>query len=122
MLPLGFESPGDQPVFGFNRAIAPFGLVGCIAGALNGQAPLREGGIVISFALLSGPQSGLQARRLQGFQNGLGHRLIDLQAAHVEAIDTAPVDDVFPRAVVARGGVPAAIVGPEATATMAAGG
>ena len=122
LLPFGFESPGDQPVFGFDRAIAPFGFVGFVTGALNSQTPLREGGVVIGFPLLSGPQSGLQARRLQGFQKGLGHRLINLQAAYMEAIDPAPVDDVCPRAVVTRGGVPAAIVGPEATAAMAAGG
>jgi hypothetical protein len=54
LLPLRFEPAGDQPVFGFDGPITPFGLFGLVAGALDGQPPLREGGIVIGFELLRG--------------------------------------------------------------------
>lgn len=84
--------------------------------------PLREGGIVIGFQLLSGAKSGLNASGFQGFEKSLRHRFVDLHAAHVEAVDAPSADNVLARTVVAGGHVPATIVGAQATAAVSAGG
>ncbi len=91
MLPLCFEPASDQSVFRLNGAIATFGPFRLIAGEVDGQLPMREGGIVIGFQLLSGDQSGLNASGFQGFEKSLCHRFVDLHAAHVGAVGPRPL-------------------------------
>ena len=55
---------------------------------------------MIGFELLRGEESRLHARGFEGLKKSLSHRLVDLQAAHVEAVDPSSADDVFAGAVI----------------------
>jgi hypothetical protein len=77
------------------------------------------------------PRAGAPARscphrcgrgRLQGGDEGPGDGLVDLDAADIEAIDAAALDQDLARAMMAGCGVAAAIVGMQAAPAMAATG
>jgi len=60
--------------------------------------------------------------RLQSGEEGPGDGFVDLDAADIEAIDAAALDQDFARAVIAGRGVAAAIVGMQAATANARSG
>jgi hypothetical protein len=119
-LPVGFESTRDQPILGLHRAIASFGPFGFVPGPFNGEAPLCERGVVVRFDLVRRHERGVQGRWREGREEGRGHGLVDLEPADVEAVDAAPINQVFAGAVIAGRGMAAVIMGVQAPAAAAA--
>ena len=59
-VPLGFQTPGDQPVVRVDGPVAALGGAGVVAGLLDLSAPLCERGVVAVLEVLRGGQAGLQ--------------------------------------------------------------
>jgi hypothetical protein len=78
LIPGSFEASSDQPILWFHGVIAPLGPLGVIAGALDGQAPLRQRGVVIGVELSRGDERGFQGGRGEGREKGFGHGRVDL--------------------------------------------
>ena len=83
-VPLGFQTPGDQPVVRVDGPVATLGLAGLVAGLLDLAAPLRERGVVTVLELLGGGQAGLQRGGLQRGQEGGGYGGVDRDAADAQ--------------------------------------
>jgi hypothetical protein len=61
--------------------------------------------------MFGGNQRGLHAGRLQGGQDGVGDRRIDLATTDVEAVLPASFDDALARTMIALADIAAAIMG-----------
>ena len=119
-LPVGFESAGHQPILGLHRAIAALGAFGFVPCPFDGEAPLRERGIMVGVELLRGDERGVEGGRREGREEGRGHGRVDLESPDVEAVDATPLDQVFARAVIPGRGIAALIMGVQAAATVPA--
>ena len=119
LFPLRLQAARDQPVLGIDGVVSALGQERFVAPPLDLQAPLVQRGVMAGFQTLGGDQCGLHAGGLQGRQEGISDRCVDLAAADVEAVLAAPFDDALARAMIAGSGIPAAIVGAQPAATMA---
>jgi hypothetical protein len=63
---------------------------------------LLECRLAISFEPLGGGNAGREFRGFEGANEAACDRLVDLNAAHVQAINTAPFDENLPGTVVPR--------------------
>ena len=90
----------DETVLGILGVITAFGALRFIVRPFNGQAPLRERGVVIRFKKLSRVYGSLKACWFNRTQKGLGYCRVDLQDADVKAVDAAAVLDPFVQAMV----------------------
>jgi hypothetical protein len=77
---------------------------------------------VIGLELLDREHGCGYRRRRDGFQESIGHGLLDDRSADVETVHAASVDEVFASAVITRSRVPAAIMNMQMAATVAASG
>jgi hypothetical protein len=84
-----------------DRAIAALGALDLEVGTLDCKAPLGEGTVVIGLQQLGCAQRCGEAGGLHGTEERIGHGLIDLHAADVQAVHAATFDDALVRAVVA---------------------
>jgi hypothetical protein len=110
ILPIGFETTGDETVVGIDSTIAalrPLSLVVC---AFHSEAPLRKHAVGISFKLFSRGHCSLNAYRLECGENRKRHRLVYSSGAGVEAVDTTAFNNVFAGAVITRRGGAAHVV------------
>src|SRR5271157_315853 len=118
LFPLGFESACHESVFGLNGTILTLGSFGFVASTFHRQTPLSECCIVIRFELLYGELCCFQSRRRQSFEKSIDNGLIDLNAAHVQAIHSASANHILARAMVSgRRGSPR-VVSVEPTGTL----
>src|SRR5215469_6711924 len=116
--PLGFESACHESVFGLNGTILTLGSFGFVASAFHRQTPLTECCIVVRFELLYGDLCCFEGHGRQSFERSVDNGLIDLNAAHVQAIHSASVNDILARAMVAGRCGSARVVSVEPTATL----
>jgi hypothetical protein len=93
-VPLGLQTPGDQPVVRVDGPVATLGLAGLVAGLLDLAAPLRECGVVTVLELLGGGQAGLQRGGLQRGQERGGHGGVDRDAAEAQVPGAAALDEL----------------------------
>jgi len=123
-VPLGLQSPGDQPVVRVDGPVAALGPACLVAGLLDLPAPLRERGVVTILELLRGGQTGLQRGGLQRGQESGGHGGVDRDAADAQVPGAPAVDELAGAgAVVAgRGFGRAVVVDGELAAAGPAGG
>ena len=122
LLPFAFEAARHQPVVGVDGAVAAFGALRFVAGPLQPEPPLLQSGLAVAFEPFSGGECGGKPGRLQGEDEGAGDGLVDLNAADIEAIDAAALDQNLARTMVPRRRIATAIVGVQAAAAMAAAG
>ena len=119
--PLRFESACHESVFGFDRTILTLGTFGFVASAFHRQAPLTERCIVVGFELLDGELRCFQRRGRQSFEKSIDNGLIDLNAADIETVHAASLDDILARAMVSGRRVSARVVRMQPTATLSTG-
>lgn len=122
LLPLRLEPACHQPVVGIDRAIAALGALDLLVGALDRQAPLGQGAVVIGLQQLRRTHRCPQAGGCHSAQEGMDHGLVDLRATDVQAVHAATIDDALVRALVARRLVLAAVVRVQLAPAVAAGG
>ena len=122
LFPVRFEPARDQTVVRVHRAIAALGLVGLVLRTLHRQAPLGKGPIVVGLQLLGRAHSGAQSRGGNGGEERLGHGLVDLHAADVQAVHAAAVDHALVGAVVPRRLLLAPVVRAQLASAMATRG
>jgi hypothetical protein len=112
----------DETVLAILGVITAFGALRFIVRPFNGQAPLRERGVVIRFKKLSRVYGSLNICWFNRTQKGLGYCRVDLQAADVKAVDAAAVLDPFVQAMVIGRLVGSTIVSFKFAAAVATGG
>ena len=110
LFPLRLQAARHQPIVRINGLVSTLSLGCFVMTPLDLQAPLIQGRVVVGFQPFGGNQRGLHTRRLQGGQEGVGDRRIDLATADVEAVLAASFDDALARTMIARADVPAAIM------------
>src|SRR5215471_4659261 len=116
--PLGFESACHQSVLGLHGTILTLGSFSFVASTFHCQTPLTECGIVIRFELLYGELGCFESRGRQSFEKSIDNGLIDLHAAHVEAVHSASVNEILACAMIAGRRGSARVVSVEPTATL----
>ena len=121
-LPVGFEPSGHQAVVGVDGQVTPLGFGGFVAGLFDLAAPLVQGGVVVGLEDFRGGDDRGHPGRSERGQEGGGDGLVDLHAAHGEAIHAATVDQAAVGAVIAGGGVGALVVHGEAPSAATADG
>src|SRR5499427_9269572 len=122
LLPVAFEAARHQPVVRIDSAIAALGALRLVIGSLDPEPPLFQRHFAFGFQPLSGGKSGGKPGRLQGSDKGPRDGLVDLDAANIEAIDAAVLDENLARAVVTWRGVATTIVGVQTAPAMATAG
>src|SRR5215472_3175755 len=122
LLPFALKTAGDKTVLGIDSAIAAFGALCLVPGTLGGEPALGERIVAIGFEPFGGGESGFKSRGSQRSENGAGNRAVDLHRADAQTIDTAPIDDVFAGAVVARRCSASGVVGAQPPPARTAGG
>ena len=110
LFPLRLQATRHQPIVGIDGVVSAFGLGCFVTPPLDLQAPLRQSRVTIGFQLFGGGQRGFHAGGLQGGQEGVGDRRIDLATTNVEAVLTASRNDALARTMVARADIPATIM------------
>jgi len=122
LLPLALEAAGDKTVLGIDSAIAAFGTLCLVPGALGGEPALDERIVAIGFEPFGGGESGFETRWSKRGENGARNRVVDLHRADAQTKDAATVDDVFAGAVVARRRGATGVVGAQPSPACAAAG
>jgi hypothetical protein len=122
LLPLALEAAGDEAVLGIDSAIAAFGTLCLVPGALGGEPPLGERIVAIGFAPFGGGERGFETRWSKRGENGACNRVVDLHCTDAQTKDAAAIDDVFAGAVVARRCTASGVVGAQPPSARAAAG
>jgi len=122
LLPLALEAAGDKTVLGIDSAIAAFGTLCLVPGALGGEPALDERIVAIGFEPFGGGESSFETRWSKRGENGARNRVVDLHRADAQTKDAATVDDVFAGAVVARRRGATGVVGAQPSPACAAAG
>jgi hypothetical protein len=122
ILPIGFQAASYESVLGLHGSVAAFGLFGLVARPFHFQPPLRQSRVVIGLELFDREPHSFHGSRRNGFEKGVGHGVLDSQAADRETVLPASIHDIFAGAVVTRRRVPAAIVNMQTPAAMTTGG
>ena len=113
---------GVQPVVWIDGTVAALGAARFVACPLDAETPLPERGLAIGLEPLRGGDSGGELCRLEGGDEGPRDGLVDLDAADVEAIDAAALDQDLAGAMIPRRGAASAIVRVQAASAVPAGG
>src|SRR5262252_3843947 len=100
LLPVAFEAARHQPVVGIDSAVATLGALRFVLGSLDPEPPLLQRHFAFGFQPLGGGKRGSKPGRLQSSDEGPGDGLVNLDAANIEAIDAAVLDENLARAVV----------------------
>src|SRR6478752_1371293 len=122
LLPLALQAASDQPVVWIDGTVAALGAARVVACPLDAETPLLERGLTICFEPLGGGESGSELCRLEGGDEGPRNGLVDLDAANVEAIDAAALDQDLAGAMIPRCGAAPAIVRVQAASAVPAAG
>src|SRR5208283_2473114 len=117
LLPFALEAASDQAVVGIDGAVAALGAARFVACPLDAEAPLPERGLAIGLEPLRGGDRGGKPCRLEGGDERPRDGLVDLDAADVEAIDAAALDQDLAGAMIPRRGIASAIVRDSACAS-----
>jgi Molybdate transporter of MFS superfamily len=96
-LPFAFKATRHQPVVRVDSAIAALGALRFVIGSLDPEPPLLQPHFAFGFQPLSGGKSSGKPGRLQSSDEDPGDGLVDLDAANIEAIDTAVLDENLAR-------------------------
>src|ERR1019366_385614 len=120
--PFCFQPAGHESVFGLDRTILTLRTFCLVASTFHRQTPLTQCCILVSFELLYGELRCFQSRGRQGFEKGVNYRLIDLDAADVETVHAASLDDILAGAMIAGRRASAAIVSVQPAATLSTRG
>jgi hypothetical protein len=107
---LAARSAGNQAIIGVHRTIAPLGPARLVIRPLNPKPPLLEGRLAIGLEALGGSDGSGKPDWLECRNEGARDRLVDLDAADVEAVAAATVDEVFAAAMVPGSRIPPAIM------------
>jgi hypothetical protein len=92
--------------------------LGFVAGTFHCQAPLTECRIMVCFELLHRELRCFKGRGCQSFEKSIDNRLIDLDAADIETVHSAPLNDIFSGAMIAGRRGSARVVSVQPTATL----
>ena len=88
LFPFDFESSGDQPVLGIDRAVAPFGALSLIAVPLHLPPPLCQNLVVLGLKLVSRGQGCVDRGWLDRLEHAVGNGLIDIHTTDTETMAT----------------------------------
>ena len=102
LLPLALQAASDQPVVWIDGTVAALGAARFVACPLDAETPLLERGLAICFEPLGSGERGSELCRLEGGDEGPRDGLVDLNAANVEAIDAAALDQDLAGAMIPR--------------------
>src|SRR5205814_8382466 len=94
------------------------GTFGFIESTFHRQAPLTERRIMVRFELLCSELRCFQGRGCQSFEKSIDNRLIDLDAADIETVHSAPLNDILAGAMIAGRRGSTRVVRVEPTATL----
>src|SRR5437899_8601935 len=122
LLPLALQAASDQPVVWIDGTVAALGAARFVACSLDAETPLLERGLAICFEPLGSGERGSELCRLEGGDEGPRDGLVDLNAANVEAIDAAALDQDLAGAMIPRCGTAPAIVRVQAASAVPAAG
>ena len=122
LLPLALQAASDQPVVWIDGTVAALGAARFVACPLDAETPLLERGLAICFEPLGSGERGSELCRLEGGDEGPRDGLVDLDAANVEAIDAAALDQDLAGAMIPWCGTAPAIVRVQATTAVPAAG
>src|SRR5258708_913989 len=119
---VGVEGAGEEGVGGVGGGGGARGGAGGVGGPLDAETPLLERGLAICFEPLGSGERGSELCRLEGGDEGPRDGLVDLNAANVEAIDAAALDQDLAGAMIPRCGTAPAIVRVQAASAVPATG
>src|SRR4051812_5388609 len=105
----------------FHRPIAALGPLRFIASALYLQTPLRQSCVVIGLQLFDGKPHGFDSSRCDGLEKSVSNGPLDRHAGNVETVHAAPIDEIFPGAVITGSCITAAIMDVQTAPTVSAG-
>ena len=112
LFPLGFETARDQSVFGIDRTIAALGPLCFILCAFHFTFELREHTVMVGFHLFGSLECSLEAGWCQRGEKSLGHGIVDLPAADLQAPLTASVTNGVACAIITWRRIATAVVRP----------
>src|SRR5271169_538240 len=121
LLPFALKAASDQAVVGIDGTVAALGAARFIACPLDAETPLPERGLAIGLEPLRGGDSGGELCRLEGGDEGPRDSLVDLDAADIEAIDAAALDQDLAGTMIPWRGAASAIVCVQAASAVPAG-
>src|ERR1700687_3660953 len=113
------QAASDQPVVWIDGTVTALGAARFVACPLDAETPLLERGLAICFEPLGSGERGSELCRLEGGDEGPRDGLVDLNAANVEAIDAAALDQDLAGAMIPRCGTAPAIVRVQAASAVA---
>src|SRR6266481_6420142 len=122
LLQLTLQAASDQPVVWIDGTVAALGAARFVACPLDAETPLLERGLAICFEPLGSGERGSELCRLEGGDEGPRDGLVDLNAANVEAIDAAALDQDLAGAMIPRCRTAPAIVRVQAASAVPAAG